>query len=163
MKKITVFIAILFATIVSAQNSKVNKTLCEENITIKQDEGETQYFATYNDDVSFVRVTKENGESVHYVSIRYIDSGKPQVKKKGAVIYFGDKIKIERPEVEVKIRVNKKAEYEYSVFFKVTDIEALLLSMNKITATKIYTFKNEPKDAEKIRQVFKCIHDYKGV
>lgn len=152
MKKIIFLAALFFSIYCNAQSM-----LCGDITKSKKSES---YFTPRVDNVGFLKTFDDDGNATYYVSILHNNTDDPLVHKKGAKITFESGNVIYEPEVEVKIKVSNE-QYEYSVFFKISEEKAKMIMAENIVSTDIYTFHNELLEAEKIKEYFTCLYDKK--
>ena len=159
MKKITLIIAMLFATIVSAQNFE--EKLCEGKVTyFKKANGEIRYIA-FIDNIAFIVGTTVGSDKMnYYASLKYTGGDTPMVKKKGAKIIMENGEVINKPDVEIKIEVNKKAQYEYKAFVPLTEDEIKILLDNKTSKIQLYVMESNVVNPEEVQSVFSCIYNH---
>ncbi|AXG73967.1 hypothetical protein DVK85_06795 [Flavobacterium arcticum] len=119
MKKITIILATLFTTLIYAQASE--EMICDGNVSyaVKKN-GEIRYIAVTDDNISFIAGTIGTDEISYYASLTYVGGDKPVVRKKGTKINLQNGNIISKPDVEIKVDVNDKAEFEYKAFVPLT-------------------------------------------
>ena len=159
MKKITIILAVLFTSIIYAQ--AVDEKICDGSVThTVKENGDIRYIAITDDNISFIAGNINGGDEIsYYVSLKYVGGDKPMVKKKGVKINLQNGEIISKPDVEIKVDVNKKAEFEYTAFLPLTVEEAKMLVGNKMVSTELYVMMYKLKDPETIQRVFTCIYE----
>lgn len=126
-----------------------------ETTTDKFD-GKTTSRTGYSEGISFVKVTKDNSSKI-YIAINETGSTL-NVGKKGLILLLENGKKIERPDADIDIKVNKGASgYVYSAFIELTDAEIKLMIENKITDDRLYIYDGEIKYGAKLSEYLKCL------
>lgn len=114
------------------------------------------YRSPLTETISFTKVKEKDRVSTYmYISVF---GSSVSVNKKGVIILFDDKTKINRPNVEIKAKVNRHGSgYVYSAFFSLSDEEIEELTQKKITDVRLYIYDSEIKDGVKYQEYLKCI------
>jgi hypothetical protein len=116
-----------------------NGVECDEIITAYDKfENDSTYKTSYAYDVQFLKHVNNNQETF-YLSLRTIGHT-VVVDGKGVIILLANNKRIERKDVDIEVRVDGDANYEYSAFIRLTSEELSLLRENEITDYRLYIY-----------------------
>ena len=145
MKKLLTLVAVLLATIATAQeySKKELKAINAgiESLTKDYDEfdDKTTWRSPLLKSISFTKV-KNKSETVTYIRIS-TNGSTINVGIKGLTVIFEDGSRFERPAAEINSRSARGAGWEYSAFERINEEDLNLFATKKVKAYKLYIYK----------------------
>lgn len=87
-----------------------------------------------------------------------VEGSTANVSKKGAILLLENGAKLEKPEAEIEVEVNRKTKaYSYSTFFRLSEEDIALLSENKIIDVRLYIYDLKIDSGEAIKGFIRCL------
>lgn len=145
MKKVLTLVAVLLATIVSAQeySKKELKAINAgvEAITKSYDEfnDETTWRSPLLKNISFSKYKDKEGTVRMYLRIT-ANGGTLNVGEKGLTVIFEDGSRFERPAAEIDAKASSGYGWNYTAFESVNEEEVSLFATKKVKAFKLYIY-----------------------
>ena len=145
MKKALTLIAVLLATIVTAQEYSKKElkaiNLGIEAITKTYDEFDdrTTWRSPLLKNISFTKVKDKDGEVRMYLRISTVGLTL-NVSEKGLIVIFEDGSRFERPAAKIDVDAGSASGWDYIAFESVNEEELNLFATKKVKAYRLYIY-----------------------